>query len=206
MSQTLTFLPGDTSASFPVMALADQIDELQEQFPLSLSNPSSNAMLGAASTATVFINDTNSKSLSANHTHSSTSKTPLPFKLFQVIFHFHWQKKSIIFLHAKSVKICLHILVQQIDDVFGKLMKNILKLNFFLHFYIALLVDFVPAAYSVKEGDAVNLTAMLNIPADRDVSVIFSTVPGTASDGNKDVFIISRSFLRPTHQDPFISH
>ena len=48
---------------------------------------------------------------------------------------------------------------------------------------LALQVNFVPTTYSVKEGDAVELVAMLNIPADRDVSVEFTTMPGTASDG-----------------------
>ncbi len=61
MSQTLTFQPGQVSATFPVSGAVDQIDEVQEQFTMTLTNPSSNSMLGEDDEATVFINDANSK-------------------------------------------------------------------------------------------------------------------------------------------------
>ena len=45
--------------------------------------------------------------------------------------------------------------------------------------YSGLMVNFDPTTYSVMEGSSVVITAMLNNPADRDVSVDFTTVPGT---------------------------
>ncbi len=42
------------------------------------------------------------------------------------------------------------------------------------------MVNFVPTEYSEMEGDDVQITAMLDIPADRVVTVDFTTNPGTA--------------------------
>ena len=61
ISRTLTFQSGERTVRFPVMALVDQVDELREQFSLVLSNPNNDAALGSSNTATVFIEDTNSK-------------------------------------------------------------------------------------------------------------------------------------------------
>ena len=47
---------------------------------------------------------------------------------------------------------------------------------------LGLVVNFVPTTYQVTEGSSVQITAMLNNPADRDVTVDFTTVPGTALD------------------------
>ncbi len=59
--QTLTFAPGQTSVTFPVMAREDQIDESREQFSLELANPTNGATVGSDDSATVFIDDTNSQ-------------------------------------------------------------------------------------------------------------------------------------------------
>ena len=61
VSRTLTFQPGTTSVSFPVTASTDQIDEVQEEFSISLSNPTNDAMLGSDDRARVFIDDGNSE-------------------------------------------------------------------------------------------------------------------------------------------------
>ena len=53
------------------------------------------------------------------------------------------------------------------------------ELTYFLLF-IALSVQFEPATYSVQEGGRVNLVAVLNREADRNVSVSFNTQDGTA--------------------------
>ena len=45
--------------------------------------------------------------------------------------------------------------------------------------YSGLMVNFVRRIYSVIEGSSVQITAMLNNAADRDVTVDFTTVPGT---------------------------
>ena len=44
-------------------------------------------------------------------------------------------------------------------------------------------MNFAPTTYSVMEGSSVQITAILNNPADRDVTVDFTTVPGTAAEG-----------------------
>lgn len=60
VSEVLTFQPGDTSATVQVSALTDGVDEDRETMSLTLSDPT-NSVLGAATTATVNIDDTNSK-------------------------------------------------------------------------------------------------------------------------------------------------
>ena len=45
--------------------------------------------------------------------------------------------------------------------------------------YSGLMVNIDPTTYSVIEGSSVQIIAMLNNPADRDVTVDFNTVPGT---------------------------
>ena len=61
VSRTLTFQPGTTSVSFPVSASTDQIDEVQEDFSITLSNPTNDAVVGSDDSAMVFIDDGNSK-------------------------------------------------------------------------------------------------------------------------------------------------
>ena len=61
VSRTLTFQPGATSVSFPVTASTDLIDEDQEEFSITLSNPTNDAMLGSDDSAMVFIDDGNSE-------------------------------------------------------------------------------------------------------------------------------------------------
>ena len=45
----------------------------------------------------------------------------------------------------------------------------------------ALMVQFDPIVYNVEEGGTASLRAVLNVPADRDVSVDFITSDGTAT-------------------------
>ena len=52
-------------------------------------------------------------------------------------------------------------------------------------------MNFVPATYMETEGGEVEITALLNHPADRDVTVDFTTAPGTASEA--DYVTVSRS-------------
>ena len=54
---TLTFMPGDTTATFTVQTTDDTTDESNETFTVTLSNPSSNATLAADPTATGTIVD-----------------------------------------------------------------------------------------------------------------------------------------------------
>lgn len=61
VTQTLTFQPGQTSAQFPVQTKTDNLDELQEDFSLSLSSPTNGAVLGDDRVATVAINDIDCK-------------------------------------------------------------------------------------------------------------------------------------------------
>ena len=45
---------------------------------------------------------------------------------------------------------------------------------------IALTVEFNPAAYTMDDGEMVELTAQLNRAADREATVVFTTVDRTA--------------------------
>ena len=56
-SDTLTFMPGDTTATFTVQTTADTVDEDDETFTVTLSNPSSSATLATDPTATGTIRD-----------------------------------------------------------------------------------------------------------------------------------------------------
>ena len=59
--------------------------------------------------------------------------------------------------------------------------RNILDNVIICIYFAALTVEFNPAAYSVDEGEMVELTAQLNRAADREVTVVFTTVDGNAS-------------------------
>ncbi len=55
-----------------------------------------------------------------------------------------------------------------------------------LKYLSALIVRFVPITYTVLEGEMVTLTAELNTPADREVSVLVFTGDVTASSTRKN--------------------
>jgi hypothetical protein len=56
-SGTLTFNPGNTSATFPISILNDTLGEDDELVNLTISNPSANVWLGSDNTATLTIKD-----------------------------------------------------------------------------------------------------------------------------------------------------
>ena len=56
-SDTLTFMPGDTTATFTVQTTDDTVDEDDETFTVTLSSPSSSATLATDPTATGTIKD-----------------------------------------------------------------------------------------------------------------------------------------------------
>ena len=56
-SGVLTFKPGDHSKLIPVSIISDSIYEPDQSFTITLSNPSSNAIIGSPGTATVTIKD-----------------------------------------------------------------------------------------------------------------------------------------------------
>ncbi|MEY2481524.1 MAG: hypothetical protein QOK24_52 [Verrucomicrobiota bacterium] len=56
-NSTVTFAPGEYSKNIAIPILNDSVSEQTESFSVSLSNPSSNAALGAQATTTVAISD-----------------------------------------------------------------------------------------------------------------------------------------------------
>ena len=61
-----------------------------------------------------------------------------------------------------------------------------------------LMVQFDPVVYSVTEGERASIRAVLNFAADRDVTVEFTTVSGSAGGKNsssKLKFHYSHSFV-----------
>jgi hypothetical protein len=42
------------------------------------------------------------------------------------------------------------------------------------------MVSFIPTDYTVTEGNQVSITAFLTVPADRDLTIDFTTSDGTA--------------------------
>ena len=51
---------------------------------------------------------------------------------------------------------------------------------YFCRFCVALVINFNPSGYSGSEGESVTLMAMLNRPADREITVTVTTQDGTA--------------------------
>ena len=49
------------------------------------------------------------------------------------------------------------------------------------HYSVDLMVEFDPAIYSGIEGEQVSIIVVLNIMADRDVTVNFNTINGSAT-------------------------
>jgi chitinase len=78
---TLTFVPGDTSETITVLVVDDLIDEFDEAFNMTLSNPVYATIDGAFNPGIATITDDDSPMISVNDPSRLENATPLTFQV-----------------------------------------------------------------------------------------------------------------------------